>query len=101
MSLPEYAWLKERLESQEGRRRVSQARALEDVAKDLRCTLAQLSIAWCLANPHVGTVILGATKPAQLNENLAALEVLPKLGKDVLARIEAIVENKPETLEKG
>ena len=101
MGLPEYAWLKERLESQEGRRRVSQARPLEDVAKDLRCTLAQLSIAWCLANPHVCTVILGATKPAQLNENLAALEVLPKLGKDVLARIEAIVGNKPETLEKG
>ena len=95
MSLPDYAWLKERLESAEGRARVAKARALEPIAKDLGATLAQLSIAWCLANPHVSSVILGATKPAQLTENLAALEVLPKLGPEVLARVEAIVANKP------
>jgi voltage-dependent potassium channel beta subunit len=99
MSLPEYGWLKERLESAEGRARVAKVRELEGVAKGVGATLAQLSIAWCLANPHVSTVILGATKPAQLAENLAAVEILPKLTPDVLARIEAIVGNKPEALE--
>ena len=95
LALAEYAWLKERVESPEGRQRIAKARALEDVAKDLGASLAQLSIAWCLANPNVSTAILGATKPAQLQENLAALEVLPKMTKDVLARIDGVVANKP------
>jgi voltage-dependent potassium channel beta subunit len=95
LSLAEYGWLKERIESPEGRQRIAKARALEEVAKDLGASLAQLSIAWCLANPHVSTAILGATKPAQLQENLAALEVLPKMTKDVLARIDGVVGNKP------
>jgi voltage-dependent potassium channel beta subunit len=100
MSLPEYAWLKERMESAEGRARVAQARELAAVAKSLDATLAQLSIAWCLANPNVSSVILGATRPAQLTENLGALAVLPKLASDVLARIEAIVASKPAEKEE-
>jgi aryl-alcohol dehydrogenase-like predicted oxidoreductase len=100
MSLPDYAWLKERLESAEGRARVAKARALEPITKDLGATLAQLSIAWCLANPHVSSVILGATRPAQLTENLAALEVLPKLTPEVLARIESIVASRPAAKEE-
>lgn len=95
LSLAEYGWLKERIESPEGRQRIAKARALEEVAKDLGASLAQLSIAWCLSNPHVSTAILGATRPAQLQENLAALEVLPKMTKDVLARIDGVVGNKP------
>ncbi len=100
MSLPEYGWLKERLESAEGRARVAKVRELEVVAKGVGATLAQLSIAWCLANPNVSTVILGATKPAQLKENLAAVEIVPKLKPDVLARIEAIVGSKPAEKEE-
>ncbi len=96
MALPEYGWLREQLESQEGRARVAKARALETVAADLDATLAQLAIAWCLANPHVSTVILGASKSAQLRENLAALETVPKLTAEVLERIERILGNKPE-----
>jgi voltage-dependent potassium channel beta subunit len=100
MSLPEYAWLKERLESAEGRARVAKARELEVLAKSLGATLAQLSIAWCLANPNVSSVILGATRPAQLTENFGALDVLPKLTSDVIARIETIVANKPAESEE-
>jgi voltage-dependent potassium channel beta subunit len=99
MSLPDYGWLKERLEDAEGRARVAKARELEKVARDLGASLAQLSIAWCLSNPHVSSVILGATRTAQLTENLAALEIAPKLTSDVLARIESIVGTKPEQTE--
>lgn len=70
--------------------------ALGALARELAATPAQLAIAWCLANPRVSTVILGATRAAQLQENLAALEVLPKLDASVRERIEAIVDNAPE-----
>ena len=60
------------------------------VAADLGCTLAQLAIAWCLKNPNVSTVITGASRVGQVRENLLALEVLPKLVPDVMARIDAI-----------
>ena len=64
---------------------------LDSVAADLSCTLAQLSLAWCLANRNVSTVITGATRVEQVRENMRALEVLPKLTPDVLTRIDALV----------
>ena len=63
---------------------------LETVASDLGCSLSQLAIAWVSSNPHVSTVITGASKIAQLKENLGALEVVPKLTPQVLARIDEI-----------
>jgi len=62
---------------------------LDKVAKELGCTLAQLALAWCAKNPHVSTVITGASRPAQVKENMKAIEVLPKLTAQVMARIEA------------
>jgi aryl-alcohol dehydrogenase-like predicted oxidoreductase len=53
--------------------------------------LSQLAIAWCLKNPHVSTVMLGATKTEQLEENLGALDVAAKLGEAEVARIQATV----------
>jgi voltage-dependent potassium channel beta subunit len=96
MALREYGWLRERLESAEGQEQVHKAGELARVAAELGASLAQLAIAWCLVNPRVSTVILGATKPAQLAENLGALALLPRLTPEVLARIETIVANKPE-----
>ncbi len=64
---------------------------LETVASDLSCTLAQLSLAWCLTNPNVSTVITGATRVEQVTENMRALEVLKKLTPEVLRRVDAIV----------
>lgn len=63
---------------------------LETVALDLGCSVAQLALAWVAHQPRVSTVILGASKLAQLQENLGALAVLPRLAPDVLARIDAI-----------
>jgi aryl-alcohol dehydrogenase-like predicted oxidoreductase len=64
---------------------------LETVAKDLGCTLAQLAIAWCARNPHVSTVITGASRVSQVQENLRAVEVIPKLTPAVMERIDGIV----------
>ncbi|MEZ4647918.1 MAG: aldo/keto reductase, partial [Candidatus Eisenbacteria bacterium] len=61
-----------------------------EIANDLGCTPAQLAIAWCSHNPHVSTVITGATSPKQLEENLAAIEVLAKMDESVVSRIEGI-----------
>jgi voltage-dependent potassium channel beta subunit len=64
---------------------------LAPIASDLGCTLPQLAIAWCAANPHVSTVITGASRAAQVEENLKAADIIPKLTRDVLARIDAAV----------
>ena len=64
---------------------------LEGVAQDLSCTLAQLALAWCLKNPHVSTVITGASRVAQVTENMQAAEVAKRLDAAALARIDAII----------
>jgi len=83
-----YEWLAERILDPA---KLAQVRALVPIAHDLGCTLAQMSLAWCLKNPHVSTVITGASRPAQVTENMHALAVVPKLTPEVMARIEAIV----------
>lgn len=76
--------------------RFEKVRALTDLASELGMTTAQLSLAWCLKNPNVSTVLLGASKPEQLAENLRAAEFATLLTPDVLDRIEAIVANRPQ-----
>jgi voltage-dependent potassium channel beta subunit len=66
------------------------------VAKDLGCTLAQLAIAWCARNPRVSTVITGASRVSQVEENLGALEFIPKLTPAVMERIDSIVAGHSE-----
>lgn len=70
---------------------IEKAKKLEQIAKELSCTLAQLSIAWCLKNPNVSSVITGATKVEQLMDNLGAVEVKSKLTADVLKQINSII----------
>ena len=57
--------------------------------------MGQLALAWVAANPNTSTVILGATKPEQVIDNLGALKVIPKLTPEVLEKIEKILGNKP------
>ena len=64
--------------------------SLEAIAADLGITVAQLAIAWAARNPHVSTVITGASSVSQLRSNLAAVDAIPKLTPEVLARIDAI-----------
>ena len=65
-------------------------RELGVIAGELGISLAQLSIAWCAANPHVSSVITGASRVEQVRENLAALDVIDRLTPDVLKRIDGI-----------
>ncbi len=80
-----YEWLRETVTDPA---RVRAAQNLAPIAADLGCTPAQLALAWCAHNPHVSTVITGASRVAQVRENMLAIDVLPKLTADVLARIE-------------
>lgn len=96
VTLPGYEWLREEFEKPETALKVEKVRQLAPLTQELNCTLAQLALAWCLANPHVSTVITGASKVSQVTENMQALEVLPKLTPAVLERIEQVLNNKPE-----
>jgi voltage-dependent potassium channel beta subunit len=96
MSLPEYQWLRERIESPEGRANVEKAIELEKLAQDCGMPLAQLAIAWCLRNPDVSTVILGATSREQLQQNLESPQRVEALTPELMERIEGILQNRPE-----
>jgi voltage-dependent potassium channel beta subunit len=88
-ALEGYEWVADIAQADEY---VAKVRALKAIADELDCTLAQLAIAWCTKNPRVSTVILGASRVSQLQENLAALEVADRLDDEVLARILESVE---------
>jgi voltage-dependent potassium channel beta subunit len=85
-------WLKERVLTKEN---INITQSLLSIANNLGVTLPQLAIAWCLKNRNVSTVILGGSKTTQLKENLAALDLVPKLTDDVLTSIEQLLGNKP------
>ena len=68
---------------------------LAKLADEAGLPIHHMALLWCLANPHVSTVILGASKLSQLKDNLKALDARDKLTPDVLAKIEEIVGNKP------
>jgi voltage-dependent potassium channel beta subunit len=84
-ALESMAWLREGLT--DAAKNAAVAR-LEPIAAELGCTLAQLAIAWVARNPHVSTVITGASRLQQLHDNLGALAVLPRFTPEVLARID-------------
>src|SRR5271170_7123630 len=87
-ALKGFEWLAEQIVDPA---KIAKVRQLAPIAKELGCTLAQLALAWCVKNPHVSTVITGASRPQQVVENMKALDVVPKLTADVLARIDAVV----------
>ena len=85
-ALPGMGFLTESLDDPAKQKAIA---ALEPIAAELGATLAQLAIAWAAKNPHVSTVITGASKLEQLRSNLGAVDVLPKLTPEVMARIES------------
>jgi aryl-alcohol dehydrogenase-like predicted oxidoreductase len=78
---------------------LTKVQALEPIAKELDCTLSQLSLAWCLKNPFVSSVITGASRVEQVQENMKAVEIAPKLTEDVMKRIDEIFGVKEEEQE--
>ena len=93
MDMKGMKWLKEIALTPE---RLDKVKSLNDLAKEMDTTLAKLAIAWCVKNPNVSTVILGASKPEQLTETLTSLEIVPLITPSVSERIDAILDNKPE-----
>ena len=89
----ELKWLAERNLTQEVLERVDR---IVELAMELGTTPARLGVAWCLKNPDVSTVILGASKTSQLEENLKAPNDVALLTDEVMERIDAILQNKPE-----
>ena len=87
-SLHGYEWLRDAVTSNAANEAVGK---LETIAKELGCTVGQLALAWCASNPHVSTVITGASRVEQVRENIAALDVLPLLTQDLLARIDQAI----------
>jgi voltage-dependent potassium channel beta subunit len=85
-SLPGYEWLRDSLTDPAANAKV---RKLKDIADELGCELGQLALAWCAKNPHVSTVITGASNAAQVRENLGALDVLGQLDDHLMKRIKA------------
>jgi voltage-dependent potassium channel beta subunit len=87
-ALEGYGWLAKELTDERALARVER---LRPIAEELGCTMAQLAIAWCAKNPNVSTVITGASRPSQVPENFAALDVIPLLDDELLARIDTAV----------
>ncbi len=92
LAIAGFDWL---VTKQLNEQRIEKVRKLTSIANELGSSMAALAIAWCAFNANVSTVILGATKAAQLHQNLEALDVLPKLNTEVMEHIEAILQNKP------
>lgn len=88
-----FDWLKDRWMKENF---LDKVKKLSNLAKELDMSLAQMSIAWCIKNPHVTTAILGATKKEQLLENLGALEAKEKLTAGIMQQIDEIVQTKPQ-----
>ena len=91
-ALEGYEWLQRGITPE----RIEKVRQLQPVADELDCSLAQLALAWCLKNPNVSTVITGASRAAQVTENMKALDVAPKLTPEVMEQIDKILDNKPK-----
>src|SRR5207248_1642429 len=96
IAMPMYSWLREQFRSEEARHRLAKVKKLAELGHDLGVPLPQLAIAWCLKNPHVSTVITGASKSAQLRQNLKAIEVVDQLDSGVMQRIDQILQNRPD-----
>ena len=84
-----YGWLRKWVLGDAESRRVERARKFTELARQLGVAPAPLAIAWCLRNPHVSTVLLGATRTDQLLQNLEAVELVERFDEDVWARLEA------------
>ncbi len=82
-------WLRNMVIGHPQQRRIERAQKFTAVANELGFAPAALAIAWCLRNPHVSTVILGASRVEQLNQNIDALELSHQLDESIWARLEA------------
>ena len=96
MNLPGYEWLRDLWQAPDAKAKMAKLDKFGALAKELGLPMHHVALLWCLANKNVSTVILGASKLSQLEDNLAALKSRDLITPEVLAQIDAIFENKPE-----
>ncbi len=89
LNLASFSWLKESVLGPDADARINAVKSLAGIAERLNCSMSQLALAWCLANEHVSTVLLGASRIEQLEENLGALDV--RLESDIMEEIDNIL----------
>ncbi len=87
-ALQGFEWLQKGLQDEQ---RLAVVRELEPLAAEMGATLAQFALAWCLQNPHVSTVLTGASRVEQVHENMKALNFVQKFDADVMAEIDRIL----------
>ncbi|XP_017277828.2 voltage-gated potassium channel subunit beta-2 isoform X1 [Kryptolebias marmoratus] len=92
-----YQWLREKITSEDGKKQQAKLKELTHIAEKLSCTLPQLAIAWCLRNEGVSSVLLGASNPSQLTENLGAIQVIPKITAGIASELDHILGNRPHS----
>jgi voltage-dependent potassium channel beta subunit len=92
---PGMEWIQDELVGPKAQPRVEVVKRLKPIADGLGCTRAQLAIAWCIRNRNVSSAITGATRAAQVKENLGALEVAGKMDDGVMREIDALLERLP------
>ena len=90
-ALAKYDWLEEQLTD---KKRIARVAELAPLAKEMGATLAQFSLAWCLQNPYVSSVITGATRVEQVHENMKALDFVDSFTPEVMNEIERIFAGK-------
>lgn len=100
LNLPDYEWLRDALLGEAGQDKLDKVRLLQTLAEELGISLTHLALAWCLKNPNVSTVILGASRLGQLQDNLGALAAVPTLTEEAMTRIDRIMGNRPADPER-
>jgi voltage-dependent potassium channel beta subunit len=95
-SLENYKFIKDQYESEEYVEKHAKVEMLNGLAKDLGLPLVNLALCWCLKNKNVSTVILGASKLDQLQQNLKSVDYIEKIDDSIMNKIEKIIGNRPE-----
>lgn len=94
MSMEGMEWLKERnVDNEEFLKRI---KGIKKIADNYGLNMAQMSIAWCLKNKNVSTVILGASKLEQLEQNLNTFDIMDKMNDELMNEIDEVLDNKPK-----
>lgn len=96
LGLSGYEWLRAHLNTEEGQMQLEKTRQLQALAQEAGLAVHHLALLWCLQNPHVSSVIFGASHIGQLEDNLGALDRAEKMTPELMDLIEKIVDNRPE-----
>ncbi|MGL1935997.1 MAG: aldo/keto reductase [Fibrobacterales bacterium] len=98
--LAQVDWLRDMFQNEggflSGDEVILKIKKITEIAQDLGCSTAQLALAWCLKNPHVSTVITGASRIEQVTENMKAIEIKKSLTEELMTTIDEILGNKPD-----